>query len=53
MDADQDQPKYVFAGYVDLDTEEVYEPDGTRLTNERAEQIAEETLAEVRTQRGT
>ena len=33
---------------VDLDEEEVFLPDGTRLTEQRAGQIAAETLAEIR-----
>ena len=33
---------------VDLDDEEIYLCDGTRLTEQRAEQIAADTLAEVR-----
>jgi predicted HicB family RNase H-like nuclease len=33
---------------VDLDEEEIYLPDGTRLTERRAEQIAADALAEVR-----
>jgi predicted HicB family RNase H-like nuclease len=32
----------------DLDKEEVYLRDGTRLTEQRAEQIAKQTLAEIR-----
>lgn len=36
-----------FEGYIDLDKEEFYYH-GERLTNERAAQIAEETLAEAR-----
>jgi hypothetical protein len=37
---------------VDLDDEEIYLRDGTRLTERRAEQIAADTLAEIRPQRG-
>ncbi|MGH3712012.1 MAG: ribbon-helix-helix domain-containing protein [Micromonosporaceae bacterium] len=33
---------------VDLDKERVYLPDGSRLTEQRAEQLAQETLAVVR-----
>ena len=33
---------------IDLDAEEIYEPGGTRLTEHRAQDIAEETLTEVR-----
>ena len=33
---------------VDLDDEEIYLRDGTRLTEQRADQIAAGTLAEVR-----
>jgi predicted HicB family RNase H-like nuclease len=33
---------------VDLDEEEVHLPDGTRLTEQRAEQLARRALAEVR-----
>lgn len=42
---------YTIGPDVDLDAEEVHEPDGTRLTEQRAEQIAEETLAELHRQR--
>ena len=35
-------PDYTFAGYVDLDVEDVREPDGTRLTEARAQEIVEE-----------
>jgi predicted HicB family RNase H-like nuclease len=40
--------KYVVGPDLDLDKEEFILNDGRRLTNELAEQIAEETLAEVR-----
>lgn len=40
--ASQPRPKYTFGGYVDLDVDEVYEPDGTRLTEQRAQEIVEE-----------
>ncbi|HEY2042432.1 MAG TPA: hypothetical protein VGH11_07110 [Jatrophihabitans sp.] len=40
--------KYVVGPDLDLDEEEFILKDGRRLTNELAEQIAEETLAEVR-----
>jgi len=40
--------KYTLGPNIDLDVEEVYEPDGTRLTEQRAHQIAEETIAEIR-----
>ena len=42
------QEKYVFGPDLDLDEEEFILKDGRRLTNELAEQIAEETLADVR-----
>ena len=35
-------PTYTFDGYTDLDDEIVYEPDGTRLTEARAQEIVEE-----------
>lgn len=35
-------PRYTFAGYVDLDTEDIREPDGSQLTEERAQEIVEE-----------
>ena len=40
--------EYVIGPDLDLDEEEFILKDGRRLTNELAEQIAEETLAEVR-----
>lgn len=40
--------EYVVGPDLDLDEEEFILKDGRRLTNELAEQIAEETLAEVR-----
>src|SRR5437764_93418 len=40
--------KYVLGPDIDLDVEEVHEPDGTRLTEKRAEQLAGETLRAVR-----
>lgn len=42
------QPKYELGPDIDLDNEEIYEPDGTRLTEARAEQLAAETLRAVR-----
>lgn len=36
--------RYTIGPDIDLDEEEVYEPDGTRLTEQRAAEIAEETL---------
>lgn len=44
------EPKYTLAPGpdVDLDVEDVREPDGTRLTNRRAEQIATEELTKTR-----
>jgi len=38
----QPDPTYAFDGYVDLDDEEINEPDGTRLTEARAQEIVEE-----------
>ncbi len=43
-----EKEKYVFGPDLDLDEEEFILKDGRRLTNELADQIAEETLAEVR-----
>jgi hypothetical protein len=40
--------KYVIGPDLDLDEEEFILKDGRRLTNELADQIADETLAEVR-----
>lgn len=40
--------KYVVGPDLDLDEEEFILKDGRRLTNELADQLAEETLAEVR-----
>jgi hypothetical protein len=40
--------KYTLGPDIDLDTEEVYEPDGTRLTEARARELAEQTLRVVR-----
>jgi hypothetical protein len=40
--------KYTLGPDIDLDQEEVYEPDGTRLTEARAARLAEETLHTVR-----
>lgn len=39
---------YTLGPNIDLDAEEVYEPDGTRLTEQKAQDIAAETLTEVR-----
>jgi hypothetical protein len=39
---------YVIGPDIDLDTEEVYMPDGSRLTEARAEEIAEDTLRTLR-----
>ncbi len=48
----QDTPtparRYTLGPDVDLSVEEIYEPDGTRITDQRAQQIAEETLEQVR-----
>ena len=38
----QPDPTYTFGGYIDLDEEEINEPDGTRLTEARAQVIVEE-----------
>jgi hypothetical protein len=38
----QPSPDYTFGGYVDLEVDEVREPDGTRLTEARAQEIVEE-----------
>jgi hypothetical protein len=38
----QTDPTYTFDGYIDLDEEEINEPDGTRLTEARAQEIVEE-----------
>ncbi len=40
--------KYTVGPDIDLDVEEIYEPNGNRLTEQRAQDIAEETLATVR-----
>lgn len=40
--------KYTVGPDIDLDVEEIFEPDGTALTEQRAQDIAEETLAIVR-----
>jgi predicted DNA binding CopG/RHH family protein len=40
--------KYVLGPAIDLDREEVYEPDGTRLTEARAAEIAQQVLKSVR-----
>ncbi len=40
-------PKYVFDKYVDLGEHEVYEADGTRVTEARADEIVAEVLADV------
>ncbi len=40
--------EYTVGPDVDLDAEEIYEPDGTQLTEQRAQDIAEETLAAIR-----
>lgn len=50
-----DDPHYTLAPGpdVDLDTEDVRLADGTRLTNERAAQIAQEELGKVRRGRPT
>lgn len=40
--------KYVVGPDLDFDKDEVILKDGRRLTNELADQIAEETMAEVR-----
>lgn len=37
---------YTLGPDIDLDVEEVYEPDGSRLTEARAEEIAEEIIAD-------
>jgi hypothetical protein len=42
------EKKYELGPDIDLDAEEIYEPDGTRLTEERAEQLAADTLQTVR-----
>jgi hypothetical protein len=44
----ESQPRYTIGPDIDLDVEEVTEPDGSRLTEQRAQMIAEETLTEVR-----
>jgi hypothetical protein len=44
----ESQPRYTLGSDIDLDVEEVKEPDGSRLTEQRAQMIAEETLDEVR-----
>ena len=41
--------RYRTGEYVDLDEHEVYEADGTRVTEARADEIVEEVIAEVRT----
>jgi ribbon-helix-helix CopG family protein len=40
--------KYALGPDIDLDSEEVLEPDGTRLTEARAQELAEQTLRAVR-----
>jgi predicted HicB family RNase H-like nuclease len=40
--------RYEIGPDVDLDAEEVYEPDGTRLTEDRAEELAAETAERLR-----
>lgn len=40
--------KYRAGKYVDFEEYEVYEADGTRVTEARADEIVEEVLAEVR-----
>jgi len=42
------QTRYTLGPDIDLDAEVVTEPDGSRLTEQRAQMIAEETLTEVR-----
>lgn len=43
-----EKAKYTLGPDIDLDTEEVYEPDGTRLNEARAQELAEQTLRAVR-----
>ena len=43
-----DQHRYTLGPDIDLDVDEVYEPDGTRLTEARAEELADQTLNTVR-----
>jgi len=40
--------KYSLGPDIDLDQEEVYEPDGSRLTEASARELAEETIRTVR-----
>jgi hypothetical protein len=42
------QPRYTLGPDIDLDVEEITEPDGSRLTEPRAQIIAEEALSEIR-----
>lgn len=43
-----EERKYTLGPDIDLDSEPVLEPDGTRLTEARAQELAERTLRAVR-----
>jgi hypothetical protein len=43
-----EERKYTLGPDIDLDSEQVLEPDGTRLTEARAQELAEQTLRAVR-----
>lgn len=45
-------PKYSDAGDIDLDQEVVLDSQGERITEARAQEIAEDAVAEVRARRG-